>query len=139
MDNVSNEQGFRDEESLDVEMTRKLAKRLAGVQIVFLGTSSTEWTEPKTGEHCPHCDDGKSLERNGHAICVACTRATKWIQRAIDATLKEQDQKVRFVRDFRLSRLKFKAKTKGKGRGNHGARPGLGAERAFAALQARVR
>ena len=128
------------EEAIEQEANRKLAKRLAGARIRLIGTSSTNFRD-HTPKDCPVCERGErqkafDLTRE-HAVCLSCGRATKHLQRSIDAVLKDMHQQLRFWRNFRLAQIKFKRK--GVGKGNRGADPGRGARMAMKAYAERTK
>ena len=128
----------RTEEDMEQEANRSLAKRLTGARLHLIGQTVTNYLEHDPAE-CPVCDRGEKQaaydKAREHAVCLACGRATKYLQRSINAVLRTLDQQKRFWRNYRLRQIKFQAK--GKGRGNHGARPGIGAIRAAEAMAAR--
>jgi len=130
----------RTEDDMEQEANRNLAKRLTGARLHLIGQTVTNFLEHKPKD-CPVCDRGKKQaaydRAREHAVCLACGRCTKFLQRSINAVLKTLEQQKKFWRNYRLRQVKFQAK--GKGRGNHGARPGIGAIRAAEAMAARSR
>ena len=138
MAQLPHEDHVRTEEDMEAEANRNLAKRLAGARLHLIGQTVTNYLEhdPKS---CAVCQCGEKQtaydDSREHAVCLACGKATKYLQRSINAVLKTLEQQKRFWRNYRLTQIRFKAK--GKGRGNHGAKPGLGAIRAAEAMAKR--
>jgi hypothetical protein len=137
--NVSHAVQIRSEDELESEANRDLAKRLTGAKLHLIGQTVINYLEHKPSE-CPICECGIKQQQHDkareHAVCLACGKATKYLQRSIDAVLKTLDQQKRFWRNYRLSQIRFKSK--GKGRGNRGADPGRGARQAAEAMAKRI-
>jgi hypothetical protein len=128
----------RTEEDMENEANRNLARRLTGARLHLIGQTVTNYFEHDPDD-CPVCERGQKQaaydKAREHAVCLACGRATKYLQRSINAVLKTLEQQKKFWRNYKLRQIKFRVK--GVGRGNHGARPGIGAIRAAEAMASR--
>lgn len=124
MATIPEEDHVRTEAELEAEADRNLAKRLSGARINLIGQTVTNFFEYTPGD-CPVCEKGEKQKAydatREHGVCLACGGCTKYLQRSINAVLRTLDQQKRFWQNYRLARIKFKVK--GKGRGNHGADP----------------
>lgn len=111
----------RSDEDIEAEANRKISRFLRGARVYPIGITTTDFKEHHLS-NCPICRTGeKQAEydaRREHAVCLSCGRATKYLQRSIDATLKTMEEQMRYWRNFRLSLIRFRRKTRGKG--NHG-------------------
>jgi hypothetical protein len=140
MDHVSHEDKSVSDDELESNANRDLAKRLTGARLHLIGQTVINYLEHKPAE-CPICERGNKIKAydkiREHAVCSGCGKATKYLQRSIDAVLKTLEQQKRFWRNYRLTQIKFKRK--GSGRGNRGADPGRGVKQAQKALIERFR
>jgi hypothetical protein len=113
------------EEAIEANADRMLKRLLKGARVHPVGLTTPEFREGGRKDPCRVCDSGKVLSAYGarqeHAVCLACTRATKHFQRAIDQTLRTLEEQRKFVRQFRLSELKRRAAGQRIGKGR--ARP----------------
>jgi Zn ribbon nucleic-acid-binding protein len=124
MDQVSQNDIYnRSDEDIEAEANRKLSRFLKGARVYPIGITTTDFREHHLSD-CPICNTGEKQSsydaRREHAICLSCGRATKHLQRSINATLRTMEEQMRFWRNFRLSLIRFRRKTRGKG--NHGPR-----------------
>ena len=138
MASLSHEDMGRTDADLEAEADRKLAKRLSGARLHLIGQTVINFFE-HTPDDCPVCQNGQKQAEfdtaREHAVCLSCGKCTKYLQRSITAVLRTLDEQKRFWKNFRRAKNKFKPK--GKGRGNFGARPGIGAIRAAEAMARR--
>jgi len=131
---VRSEPYIMSDDEIDSKTSRQLLRAIHGIRPRLIGAESTEWTEPKPTEPCPHCDDGRKIDGIDYAICLACTRASKHLARAITRAAMDQANLTRFYHELRIRSLKTRSLRQrrhftGTGQGNHGADPGRGARR----------
>lgn len=122
------------DDEIDAKTSRQLLRAIGGIRPRLIGAESTEWTEPKLDDPCPHCDNGRKIDGVNYAICLACTRASKHLAQAIKRAAMDQDNLTRFyhalrARSLKTRSLRQKRRMYDKTRGNHGADPGRGARR----------
>lgn len=135
MHEVPTDEYIRSDDDIEADANRKLARLLKGARVHPIGVTATDFREYPIS-CCAICGTGEKQRfydlRKDHAVCLACGRATKYFQRAIDATIGDMESQMRYWRNYRLSLLRFKRKVRGKG--NRG--PRLNAEKSGAVMDA---
>ena len=122
-----------DDDDVDRETTRKLMRSIQGARPVLIGIDQPGWQECSPDKPCAACDSGRKVEAHKYAVCLACTRASKALDRAIKRALTEQEALVKFYDHLRavaikqralLQKMRRRGVIEKPGRGNHGADPG---------------